>query len=138
MSFVNADGRVIIAVDNSTSGVGNGNFGRNSLYLSGMKPVTLGSLLIFDVNHIPTGCSVWPGFFLKGQGVWPTTGEIDIIEGDISFVHTTDEQRIMTKMLQESTCRQIINIPFTPVTSTASSQPLLLPTKLGASRPQRL
>ncbi|KIK57679.1 glycoside hydrolase family 16 protein [Collybiopsis luxurians FD-317 M1] len=75
MSSVNADGRVILAVDNSTSGEGNSSFGRNSI-----------------------SSRVWPGFFTKGQGVWPTTGEIDIVEG-IFFgcFYSPDRQQVMIR-----------------------------------------
>ena len=37
-------------------------------------------LLIVQFNSIPVGCGSWPAFWTVGR-VWPTRGEIDIIEG---------------------------------------------------------
>ncbi|KAJ6600355.1 hypothetical protein DFH09DRAFT_1128098 [Mycena vulgaris] len=65
-------------VDNTTNGAGDPTFGRNTVYLESNQLMTIGSLLIFDANHIPFGCSVWPSLFTQGQ-VWPAQGEIDII-----------------------------------------------------------
>ncbi|KAJ7511897.1 hypothetical protein B0H11DRAFT_2268864 [Mycena galericulata] len=79
LTYVDSSGHVIVKVDNTTSGVGNDQFGRNTVYLESNELMTIGSLLIFDANHIPFGCSVWPSLFTQGQ-VWPQQGEIDIIE----------------------------------------------------------
>ncbi|KAJ7193971.1 hypothetical protein GGX14DRAFT_477105 [Mycena pura] len=79
LTFVDSNGHAIIKVDNTTNGAGDPTFGRNSVYLMSNELMTIGSLLIFDANHIPFGCSVWPSLFTQGQ-VWPAQGEIDIIE----------------------------------------------------------
>jgi len=79
LASVNSNGQVILKVDNTTNGAGNSTFGRNTVYLESSTLMQFGSLLIFDVNHIPFGCSVWPSLFTQGQ-VWPQEGEIDIIE----------------------------------------------------------
>jgi len=36
--------------------------------------------LIFDAQHIPTGCGTWPAFWSFGPN-WPSSGEIDVMEG---------------------------------------------------------
>ncbi|KAJ7626490.1 hypothetical protein B0H17DRAFT_1110811 [Mycena rosella] len=79
LTYVDPAGHVIVKVDNTTSGAGDPTFGRNSVYLESNNLMTLGSLLVFDANHIPFGCSVWPSLFTQGQN-WPAQGEIDIIE----------------------------------------------------------
>jgi hypothetical protein len=40
----------------------------------------IGSVWLFDVLHLPYGCSVWPAIWSHGTE-WPLNGEIDIIEG---------------------------------------------------------
>jgi len=79
LTYVDSNGRAIIKVDNTTNGAGDPTFGRNSVYLMSNELMNIGSLLIFDANHIPFGCSVWPSLFTQGQS-WPAQGEIDIIE----------------------------------------------------------
>ncbi|KAJ3984755.1 concanavalin A-like lectin/glucanase domain-containing protein [Lentinula detonsa] len=79
LSYVDSNGRVILKVDNTTNGAGDTSFGRNTVYLESTQLMNIGSLMIFDANHIPFGCSVWPSLFTQGQ-VWPQQGEIDVIE----------------------------------------------------------
>ncbi|KAK7024389.1 hypothetical protein VNI00_016330 [Paramarasmius palmivorus] len=81
MTYVDSNGRAIIKVDDET--VGNPldtEFGRNSIYLKSREPMTFGSLIVVDLEHIPYGCSVWPGLFTQGEN-WPEGGELDLIEG---------------------------------------------------------
>jgi len=40
----------------------------------------LGSVWVFDIAHLPYGCSVWPGVWTSAFK-WPDQGEIDIVEG---------------------------------------------------------
>ena len=54
---------------------------RNSVRLNSQKTYNKG-LFVIDLAHMPTGCGVWPAFWLLGSGAtWPINGEIDIIEG---------------------------------------------------------
>ncbi|KAG1047237.1 hypothetical protein G6F43_010305 [Rhizopus delemar] len=62
--------------------------GRPSVRISSKKAYNSG-LFVFDVNHVPTGCSTWPAYWLVGPS-WPTNGEIDILEG----VHTQTKNTI--------------------------------------------
>lgn len=39
----------------------------------------IGSLWVFDMVHVPYGCSVWPSAWVTSSD-WPTGGEIDIYE----------------------------------------------------------
>ena len=53
--------------------------GRDSIRLSSQKTYNHG-LIILDLEHMPYGCGTWPAFWTLGPN-WPTSGEIDIIEG---------------------------------------------------------
>jgi hypothetical protein len=54
--------------------------GRASVRLTSNKAYTHG-LFIADISHMPGGiCGVWPAFWTFGPN-WPSSGEIDIIEG---------------------------------------------------------
>jgi len=52
---------------------------RNSVRIQTQYSFT-GGLVIMDSVHMPTGCGTWPAFWTNGP-TWPTTGEIDIVEG---------------------------------------------------------
>ena len=54
--------------------------GRASVRISSQKAFNKG-LFIADISHMPFGCGTWPAFWLLGEGTWPNSGEIDIIEG---------------------------------------------------------
>lgn len=57
--------------------------GRKSVRVTSQKAFTHG-LFIADIAHMPSStCGVWPAFWMFGPE-WPTSGEIDIIEG----IHT--------------------------------------------------
>ncbi|KAM0723771.1 hypothetical protein Q7P37_000761 [Cladosporium fusiforme] len=58
----------------------NANLGRMSLRLQSVATFTHG-LFVLDVKHLPANvCGTWPAFWFVGTGVWPETGEMDIIE----------------------------------------------------------
>ena len=52
---------------------------RNSVRIQTQFSFT-GGLVILDSVHMPTGCGTWAAFWTNGA-LWPTTGEIDIVEG---------------------------------------------------------
>lgn len=49
---------------------------RNSVRMHSKKHYN-GGLSILDVDHVPTGCSSWPAFWLCGLD-WPIGGEVHI------------------------------------------------------------
>ena len=53
---------------------------RDSVRLEGTIRYNRG-LFILDVRHMPSGCGVWPAFWLTDEPNWPVNGEIDIVEG---------------------------------------------------------
>lgn len=53
---------------------------RESIRLEGKTRFDRG-LFILDMDHMPTGCGVWPAFWLTDEANWPDNGEIDIVEG---------------------------------------------------------
>ena len=68
--------------------------GRKSVRISTVETWQYG-LFIADINNMPGGiCGTWPAFWTLGDGTWPYTGEIDIIEGknadtqDLTSLHT--------------------------------------------------
>jgi Glycosyl hydrolases family 16 len=72
---INNAGNAIMRVDTTPQVTGN----RNSVRIQTQYTFT-GGLLIMDSVHMPTGCGTWPAFWTNGPN-WPTTGEIDIVEG---------------------------------------------------------
>lgn len=53
---------------------------RSSVRLEGKRRFDRG-LFVFDLEHMPAGCGVWPAFWLTDEDNWPINGEIDIVEG---------------------------------------------------------
>lgn len=44
------------------------------------------SVIVLDLAHMPEGCATWPAFWtISESGPWPNGGEIDIIEGRLTF-----------------------------------------------------
>ncbi|TVY81401.1 Endo-1,3(4)-beta-glucanase [Lachnellula suecica] len=68
---------VYLGVDHTTV---NPSGGRGSVRVTSNKAYTKG-LFIADIAHMPDStCGVWPAFWTFGPN-WPSSGEIDIIEG---------------------------------------------------------
>lgn len=57
LTFLNSDGNYVVKVDNTTSCVGNGNFGRDSVMVWSNYTIAEGNLVIMDAAHIPFGVS---------------------------------------------------------------------------------
>ena len=75
------DDSIMLAVESKNAIESSATEGRQSVRLEGKTNYNHG-LLVADVSHMPTGCGTWPAFWLLGAGnSWPSTGEIDIIEG---------------------------------------------------------
>lgn len=74
--FSSTASNVRMAADSTNIGTGRG---RNTVRIESKKSYNHG-LIILDLNHMPEGCGTWPAFWLYGPD-WPTSGEVDIIEG---------------------------------------------------------
>ncbi|KAH7108901.1 concanavalin A-like lectin/glucanase domain-containing protein [Dactylonectria macrodidyma] len=106
------DGAIYMGVDTTTVNPGNG---RKSVRVTSQASFTHG-LFIADIAHMPGSiCGVWPAMWLFGPN-WPSSGEIDIIEGVNTQVqnritlHTssgcsiTNEGTLGSTVLMESNC----------------------------------
>ena len=72
-----ANNQVYMGVDSTSVASGRG---RQSVRLTS-KAVYNHALIVLDLEHMPGSiCGVWPAFWTVGPN-WPTSGEIDIIEG---------------------------------------------------------
>lgn len=78
LAFVDSSGHAIIKVDNTTFVPYPDK--RDSIKITSKQFYGPGTVWIFDANHMPYGCAVWPSFWTKGLN-WPAQGEIDIVEG---------------------------------------------------------
>ncbi|KAF7332321.1 GH16 domain-containing protein [Mycena kentingensis (nom. inval.)] len=86
----NSAGNVILKVDDTTTIAPGELVHRNTVRIVSEDAYPVGSVIIADMVHMPYGCSVWPSFWLLGDGPeWPESGEIDIVEG-INITHTSD------------------------------------------------
>lgn len=76
--------------------------GRRSVRVQSRTAYSEG-LFILEVEHVPTGCGLWPAFWMFGADPahpWPTWGEYDIIEG----VHRAT--RVMSSLHTSQHCSQ--------------------------------
>ncbi|THH17007.1 hypothetical protein EW146_g3741 [Bondarzewia mesenterica] len=87
LAYVMNDSKVIMKGDD-TSWLASGQ-NRQSVRVSSYAQYNTG-LFVLDVDRAPWGCGVWPAFWTLGNGVWPQTGEIDIIEG----VHDNEHNQV--------------------------------------------
>ncbi|GBE89585.1 concanavalin A-like lectin/glucanase domain-containing protein [Sparassis latifolia] len=79
LAYVDCNNVTVLAVDDTSSVASGGN--RDSVRISSPKAYNSG-LFIGDFGAMPTGCGVWPAFWLVSTvGPWPAGGEVDIIEG---------------------------------------------------------
>ncbi|KAG6907307.1 hypothetical protein DXG01_009471 [Tephrocybe rancida] len=82
LTYVDGNGHAIVRVDNTTNIAPATLVNRPSIRITSQDTYGVGNLIIIDVAHLPSGCSVWPSFWTLGAGKeWPHAGEIDIIEG---------------------------------------------------------
>lgn len=106
------DGAVYMGVDYNTTNPANG---RKSVRVESQKSWTHG-LFISDIAHMPGSIAgVWPALWLYGPS-WPSSGEIDIIEGvntqesDTITLHTsegctiTNDGTLSSTTLKETNC----------------------------------
>ena len=65
LAYVNSAGNAIIKVDNTSTVPYNDK--RNSVRITSNDSYNYGSVWIFDIVHLPFGCSVWPAVWTKGS-----------------------------------------------------------------------
>ena len=107
-----AQDAIFMGVDYTTE---NPEAGRMSVRLTSQQSFTHG-LFVADIAHMPGSiCGVWPAFWMFGPS-WPTSGEIDIIEGvnaagdNTVTLHTspsceiTNSGSVASTILQSATC----------------------------------
>ncbi|KAJ3396133.1 hypothetical protein HDU92_004002 [Lobulomyces angularis] len=69
--------------------------GRKSVRIESKQAFNRRTLIMLDLDHMPTGCGTWPAFWMFGPN-WPNSGEVDIIEGvnqqekNLYTLHTSD------------------------------------------------
>ncbi|KAG1864180.1 glycoside hydrolase family 16 protein [Suillus subalutaceus] len=109
LAYVTSDNQVIMRGDNTTQLAYGVN--RSSVRIASQAQYNMG-LFILDLNMAPWGCGATTFFQTVGNGPWPYTGEIDIIEGvhdneynQVTW-HTAPEQTNGTDNLQ---CNAFIN-----------------------------
>ncbi|CAD6890940.1 unnamed protein product [Tilletia controversa] len=76
LTWVDDDSRFNMKVDTHSS-VKSGY--RGSVRISSNYRVGDG-VIIANITHAPSGCSVWPAFWTLGEGLWPFGAEIDLLE----------------------------------------------------------
>ena len=81
----------------------NGTF-RESVRLEGRTRFNRG-LFILNVAHMPSGCGVWPAFWMTDEDHWPNHGEIDILEG----INT--QSVVKTALHTSESCSMFAHVP---------------------------
>jgi len=79
-----------------------GGAGRRSVRVRS-KDVYDSGLFIATIDHVPTGCSMWPAFWMYGEDAnhpWPSMGELDVIEG------VNVQERVATTLHTSEGCDQ--------------------------------
>ncbi|BGP57419.1 hypothetical protein JCM8202v2_005060 [Rhodotorula sphaerocarpa] len=91
LAYINSAGNAIIKVDNNSQVLYPNK--RRSVRISSQEQWGIGSLWVFDMVHVPYGCSVWPSAWVTSQD-WPAGGEIDIYEA--VNLQTTNQMALHT------------------------------------------
>lgn len=108
LAYTDDRGNMILRVDNS-SWLSPG-ARRNSVRVTSLQPMTIGSVLVFDFEKLPFGASVWPAAWTVGSD-WPSRGEVDIVEGvdnqekNMMALHTGEGCRLDSNMQATGTVR---------------------------------
>ncbi|KIY71879.1 glycoside hydrolase family 16 protein [Cylindrobasidium torrendii FP15055 ss-10] len=90
--WTDEDGNAVVGIDSTEAVDGL----RKSIRMTSKDTFNVGSLVILDVQELPAVCGVWPAIWMNGDGVWPASGEIDILEGvnmytqNVMSVHTNE------------------------------------------------
>jgi hypothetical protein len=77
---------------------------RESVRLEGKQRFNRG-LFVLDVAHMPSGCGVWPAFWMTDEDNWPNNGEVDIVEG----INT--QSVVKTALHTSESCSMYAHVP---------------------------
>lgn len=119
LTGVNAAGQVFMRTDNTSwNPRDSGNrTARRSVRVSSKRaydPKTLSGgtnetgkiMFVLDVAHMPTGCAVWPSWWMNSVlGSWPEQGEVDLIE--VQSLSNTRQLPETEQKCVESVCSRI-------------------------------
>ncbi|KAH9968940.1 glycoside hydrolase family 16 protein [Russula dissimulans] len=118
LAYVASNGTIIMKGDD-TSTLQVGQY-RESVRVSS-KAVYNTGLFILDLNRAPWGCGVWPAFWTLGNGVWPATGEIDVLEG----VHDNQHNQVTWHTSAGCELTPPVNGSYTGTVVQSNGQPYL-------------
>lgn len=83
LTYINTTtGNAIMRVDTTPVVTGN----RNSVRIESHSQYNAGTMVIWDVVHVPTGSGTWPALWSTGAQ-WPLNGEVDLYETVNNFIY---------------------------------------------------
>ncbi|KAJ3553250.1 hypothetical protein NM688_g3716 [Phlebia brevispora] len=85
LNLTYASGDTLIMRADDTTVLSPSGPGRNSVRIQSNKAYTT-HVAVFDVRHMPQGCSTWPAAWETDGNDWPNGGEVDIVRPSIMLL----------------------------------------------------